>query len=179
MAVECPICKSSAQELLHTGDTAAFHCPTHRDFKVADTVFAEANAKAKDYTRDQWEIRRRHIASSRTTASRRRCRRSSCSRSTRRTTSNGSTSRIKSGRFSISSLIRVSNLAVSHPNLETEVAWWHAGHSQQQWLSTAAACGGSAACAASDCVASSHAPDGKVPPASSARCREHHCDPSC
>ena len=30
---------------------ADFHCPTHGDFKVADTVFA----KAKDYTRDQWE----------------------------------------------------------------------------------------------------------------------------
>jgi len=53
MTVVCPICKSSAQELLHTGDAAAFHCPTHGDFKVADTVFAEANAK--DYTRDQWE----------------------------------------------------------------------------------------------------------------------------
>ena len=53
MTVVCPICKSSAQELLHTGDAAAFHCPTHGDFKVADTVFAEANAK--DYTREQWE----------------------------------------------------------------------------------------------------------------------------
>jgi hypothetical protein len=49
MTVVCPICKSSAQELLHTGDAAAFHCPTHGDFKVADTVFA------KDYTREQWE----------------------------------------------------------------------------------------------------------------------------
>jgi hypothetical protein len=53
MTVVCPICKSSAQEHLHTGDAAAFHCPTHGDFKVADTVFAEANAK--NYTRDQWE----------------------------------------------------------------------------------------------------------------------------
>ena len=53
MTVECPICKSSAQELLHTGDAAAFHCPTHGDFKVADSVFAEA--KAKDYSRDRWE----------------------------------------------------------------------------------------------------------------------------
>ena len=35
------------------GDAAAFHCPTHGDFKVADTVFAEANAKG--YTREQWE----------------------------------------------------------------------------------------------------------------------------
>jgi uncharacterized Zn finger protein (UPF0148 family) len=50
MTVECPICKSSAQELPRTGD-ATVHCPTHGDFKVADTVLA----KAKDYTRDQWE----------------------------------------------------------------------------------------------------------------------------
>ena len=48
MTVVCPICKSLAQEFLHTGDAAAFHCPTQGDFKVADTVFAEANAK--DYT---------------------------------------------------------------------------------------------------------------------------------
>ena len=50
MTVECPICKSSTQELPRTGD-ATVHCPTHGDFKVADTVLA----KAKDYTRDQWE----------------------------------------------------------------------------------------------------------------------------
>jgi hypothetical protein len=30
-----------------------YHCATHGNFKVADTVFAEA--KAKDYTREQWE----------------------------------------------------------------------------------------------------------------------------
>jgi hypothetical protein len=52
MSVVCPICKSSAQELPHTGD-ATVHCPTHGDFKVAETVFEEA--KAKGYTRDQWE----------------------------------------------------------------------------------------------------------------------------
>ena len=34
-------------------DAAAFHCPTHGDFKVADAVFAKANAE--DYTREQWE----------------------------------------------------------------------------------------------------------------------------
>jgi hypothetical protein len=51
MTVVCPICKSSAQEHLHTGDVATFHCPTHGDFKVADTVLA----KAKDYTQDEWE----------------------------------------------------------------------------------------------------------------------------
>ena len=50
MAVVCPICKSSAQEL-PAGDATSFHCPTHGDFKVADTVLA----KAKDYTREQWE----------------------------------------------------------------------------------------------------------------------------
>ena len=49
MTVVCPICKSSAQEHLHTGDAAAFHCQTHGDFKVADSVLAE------DYNRDQWE----------------------------------------------------------------------------------------------------------------------------
>jgi hypothetical protein len=54
MTLVCPICQSSAQELPRTGDATAYHCPTHGDFKVADTVFAEA--KAKDYTREQWEV---------------------------------------------------------------------------------------------------------------------------
>jgi hypothetical protein len=54
MTLECPICQSSAQELPRTGDATGYHCPTHGDFKVADTVFAEA--KAKDYTREQWEV---------------------------------------------------------------------------------------------------------------------------
>jgi predicted RNA-binding Zn-ribbon protein involved in translation (DUF1610 family) len=53
MTLVCPICKSSAQELPRTGDATAYHCPRHGNFKVADTVFAEA--KAKDYTREQWE----------------------------------------------------------------------------------------------------------------------------
>ena len=53
MTVVCPICKSSAQELPRTGDATGFQCPTHGVFKVAETVFAEA--KAKHYTRDQWE----------------------------------------------------------------------------------------------------------------------------
>jgi hypothetical protein len=53
MTVAGPICESSAQEFPHTGDATAFHCPTHGDFKVADTVFAEE--KTKDYTREQWE----------------------------------------------------------------------------------------------------------------------------
>jgi membrane-bound lytic murein transglycosylase B len=53
----CPICNSSAQELPRTGDATGYRCPTHGDFKVADTVFAEAKAKAKakGYTREQWE----------------------------------------------------------------------------------------------------------------------------
>ena len=55
MTVVCPICKSSAQDLPRTGNATGFHCPTHGDFKVAAAVFAEAEAKAKDYTRDQWE----------------------------------------------------------------------------------------------------------------------------
>jgi len=51
MTTVCPICSSSAQELPRTGDATAFQCPTHGDFKVADTVLA----KAEDYTREQWE----------------------------------------------------------------------------------------------------------------------------
>jgi hypothetical protein len=54
MTLVCPICKSSAQELPRNGDATGYHCPTHGDFKVADTVFVEA--KAKDYTREQWEV---------------------------------------------------------------------------------------------------------------------------
>jgi hypothetical protein len=53
MTGACPICKASAQQLPRTGDATAFHCPVHGDFKVADIVLAEA--KAKDYTRDEWE----------------------------------------------------------------------------------------------------------------------------
>jgi hypothetical protein len=54
MTFACPISKSPAQELPRTGDATGFHCPPHGEFKVADTVFAEA--KAKDYTREQWEV---------------------------------------------------------------------------------------------------------------------------
>ena len=53
MTVVCPVCKSSAQELPRTGDATGIQCPTHGVFKVAETVFAEA--KAKHYSRDQWE----------------------------------------------------------------------------------------------------------------------------
>jgi sarcosine oxidase delta subunit len=53
MTLVCPICKSSARELPRAGDATGYHCPTHGDFKVADTVFP--GAKAKGYTREQWE----------------------------------------------------------------------------------------------------------------------------
>ena len=50
----CPICKSPVvQELDRTGDAIGYHCPTHGNFKVADTVFAEEGAE--DYTREEWE----------------------------------------------------------------------------------------------------------------------------
>jgi sarcosine oxidase delta subunit len=53
MTLLCPICKSPAQEVSRTGDAIGYHCATHGNFKVADTVFAEA--KTKGYTREQWE----------------------------------------------------------------------------------------------------------------------------
>jgi hypothetical protein len=54
MPLLCPICKSPVvQELDRTGDAICLSCPEHGNFKVADTVFAEA--KAKDYSREQWE----------------------------------------------------------------------------------------------------------------------------
>jgi uncharacterized Zn finger protein (UPF0148 family) len=53
VTVLCPICKSPAQELPRTGDATGFHCPTHGNFKVADTVFTEEGAE--DYTREEWE----------------------------------------------------------------------------------------------------------------------------
>jgi hypothetical protein len=49
----CPICKSAVQELDRTGDATGYACATHGNFKVANTVFAEA--KAKDCTRQRWE----------------------------------------------------------------------------------------------------------------------------
>ena len=45
----CPICKSPAQELPHTGHATGFECPTHDKFKVADTILAE------ECTRQRWE----------------------------------------------------------------------------------------------------------------------------
>ena len=52
------------------------------------------------------------MSSSRTMASKRRCRMPTCSRSTRRTISSGSTSTAKSGRFSTSSLMSHFNSTV-------------------------------------------------------------------
>ena len=53
MALACPICKSPAQEIARTRDATGFHCPTHGDFRVADTVFAEE--EGVEYTREEWE----------------------------------------------------------------------------------------------------------------------------
>ena len=48
----CPICRSAVQqELDRTGDAIGYACATDGNFKVADTVFADA----KNYTREQWE----------------------------------------------------------------------------------------------------------------------------
>ncbi len=52
MALVCPICNSLAEELDRTGDATGYSCPTHGNFKVANTVFEEGSA---DYTREEWE----------------------------------------------------------------------------------------------------------------------------
>ena len=49
--INCPICKSKAQELDRTGDATGFDCGEHGKFKVADTVFSTVKAT----TREQWE----------------------------------------------------------------------------------------------------------------------------
>jgi hypothetical protein len=41
----CPICKSAVQELDRTGDATGYACAMHGNFKVADSVFAEAKAR--------------------------------------------------------------------------------------------------------------------------------------
>ena len=41
MSLVCPICKSPAQELPHTGHATGFECPTHGKFKVADSIVAD------------------------------------------------------------------------------------------------------------------------------------------
>jgi hypothetical protein len=38
MALLCPICKSVSQEVPDTGDATGYACPTHGNFKVADTI---------------------------------------------------------------------------------------------------------------------------------------------
>src|SRR5271168_1855925 len=60
-----------------------------------------------------------------------------------------------------------------HSDLKAGCVKYRAGRSRWQSPLTATACDGSAASAASDCVTSSHAPDDKAPPASSAQCRVH------
>jgi hypothetical protein len=51
MITVCPICKSPGQELPRTGDATGYSCPTHGNFKVANTVFEEEGAE--DYTREE------------------------------------------------------------------------------------------------------------------------------
>ena len=51
MTAICPICKSPAQELSRFSDATGFHCPTHGDFKVADTTRVD-----EYYTRAEWEV---------------------------------------------------------------------------------------------------------------------------
>jgi len=94
-----------------------------------------------------------------------------CSRSARRTMSSGSTSTAKSGRI-LDKLLDpcLEPHLANHSDLEAEIgAKYLADRSRWRWPSTAEACDGSAAFAVSDCGASSHAPDGTVPPGSSER----------
>ena len=51
MALVCPICKSSAAELRHTGDATGFYCTIHGHFKIANTV-----ASDNYYSRAEWEV---------------------------------------------------------------------------------------------------------------------------
>ena len=80
-------------------------------------------------------------------------------RSTRRSISSGSTSTAKSGRSTTSSLMRASNLTVpTTPTLRPKLRKVPRKSFSMAMASIAAACGGSAASAASGCVTSSHAP---------------------
>jgi len=52
MALVCPICKSPAAELRHTGDATGFYCTIHGHFKIANTValddyYTRANGKLR------------------------------------------------------------------------------------------------------------------------------------
>jgi hypothetical protein len=51
MALVCPICKSLAAELRHTGDAIGFYCTIHGHFKIANTVAIDDY-----YTRAEWEV---------------------------------------------------------------------------------------------------------------------------
>ncbi len=50
MPLVCPICKSPAAELRHTGDARGYHCTIHGHFKVADTIAVDDY-----YTHAEWE----------------------------------------------------------------------------------------------------------------------------
>jgi len=51
MALVCPICKSPAAELRHTGDATGFSCAIHGHFKIANTV-----APDNYYSGAEWEV---------------------------------------------------------------------------------------------------------------------------
>ena len=51
MALLCPICKSPAAELRHTGEATGFHCPIHGHFKITNAV-----ALDNCYSRAEWEV---------------------------------------------------------------------------------------------------------------------------
>jgi hypothetical protein len=51
MPLVCPICKSSAAKLRHTGDATGFYCTIHGHFKIADTITVDDH-----YTRAEWEV---------------------------------------------------------------------------------------------------------------------------
>jgi hypothetical protein len=52
--VVCPICQFEVAALDKTGDADGFYCPLHETFKVASSVFVDANS-GKNATREQWE----------------------------------------------------------------------------------------------------------------------------
>jgi hypothetical protein len=50
MALVCPICKSSTQDLPRTGDARGFYSTIHGHFKVAEASLLNY------YTRAEWEV---------------------------------------------------------------------------------------------------------------------------
>jgi hypothetical protein len=51
MALVCPICKSPAAELRHTGEATGFYCTIHGHFRVGDRPLLD-----EYYTRAEWEV---------------------------------------------------------------------------------------------------------------------------